>query len=168
MMIGKRKHVRKFTFKQDCPRVYTPSICPWPVLRYRLVPLFSGELLSTLGISRNTFPQFILGPIVCNMVGGVALFIVVGVASFVPCDGLGLYEQVETVVVPRFFISSGSAVAVNSSVITWVSAIVGFIILGSLLYIAYASVADSAPPGGYGNYRYKRDAHPLGKLYSTL
>merc|ERR1711915_573639 len=59
---------------------------------------------------------------------------------------------------PRFLISSGSAVTVNSSVITWVSAIVGSIILGSLLYIAYASVADSGlrvPGGGYGGHHYR-------------
>ena len=64
---------------------------------------------------------------------------------------------------PRFLISSGSAVTVNSSVITWVSAIVGSILLGSLLYIAYASVTDSGlkvSGGRYGghHYIYKRDA----------
>ena len=86
------------------------------------------------------------------MVGYVASCIVVGVFSFVHCS--------EAESESRFFISSGSAVTVNSSVITWVSAIVGAIILGSLLYIAYASVAGAAPPGGDGNnYRYKRATH---------
>ena len=92
------------------------------------------------------------------MVGCVAICIVVGVVSFVPGSEAWFVSAQE--VEPRFFISSGSAVSVNSSVITWVSAIVGAIILGSLLYIAYASVAGAAPPGGYGNnYRYKRGTH---------
>jgi hypothetical protein len=92
------------------------------------------------------------------MVGCVAICIVVGVVSFVPGSEAGFDSEKE--LEPRFFISSGSAVSVNSSVITWVSAIVGAIILGSLLYIAYASVAGAAPPGGYGNnYRYKRGTH---------
>ena len=103
------------------------------------------------------------------MVGGVVLYIVVGVATFVPCYGLTIPKNEIQEDDPRFFISSGSAVSVNSSIITWVSAIVGFLILGSLLYIAYASVAGSAPAGGYGNYyRYKRDAHPQGESCSSL
>ena len=106
------------------------------------------------------------------MVGSVATCIVLSVLSFVPVTEASYhpvpvteasYHHVpvtEDSYHPRLFISSGSAVTVNSSVITWVSAIVGAIILGSLLYIAYASVAETAPPGGYGsNYRYKRTTY---------
>ena len=101
------------------------------------------------------------------MVGSVAICIVVGVVSFVPRSDAGFVSAQE--VGPRFFISSGSAVSVNSSVITWVSAIVGAIILGSLLYIAYASVAGAAPPGGYGNnYRYKRGTHYTQCEFSSI
>ena len=96
------------------------------------------------------------------MVGSVATCIVLSVLSFVPVTEASYHpvRVTEDSYHPRLFISSGSAVTVNSSVITWVSAIVGAIILGSLLYIAYASVAETAPPGGYGsNYRYKRTTY---------
>ena len=92
------------------------------------------------------------------MVGSLAAYIVLGVLSFVP-PTLGGGARSGGGTDPRFFISSGSAVTVNSSVITWVSAIVGALMLGSLLYIAYASVGGAAvPPGGYsgGGHRYKR------------
>merc|ERR1711915_422280 len=94
--------------------------------------------------------------LVAVMVGLTVSHIVLGVMFLVSGQIVSAQE-------PRFLIFSGSAVTVNSSVITWVSAIVGSIILGSLLYIAYASVADSglkAPGGGYGghHYRYKRGA----------
>ena len=93
--------------------------------------------------------------LVAAMVGLKVSHIVLGVMFLVSGRIVSAQE-------PRFLVSSGSAVTVNSSVITWVSAIVGSIILGSLLYIAYASVADSglkASGGGYGghHYRYKRD-----------